>query len=131
MSTFCALKETQRAEEYVAWRFPHKKITRVANGLAGQGAIRTPARHIYRADLKATLVIRDTTLQVSEGHTGSAKSAAADCQTCLRRNETNLVWALLRRKIRIQGSPYAIACLWPLLSVAAGAGNGFVIRSPK
>jgi putative sterol carrier protein len=47
-------------------------------------------------------------LQVSEGHNGQADlRLTADSQTWLRflRKEANLVWALLRRKIRIQGSP--------------------------
>jgi putative sterol carrier protein len=47
-------------------------------------------------------------LQVSEGHNGQANlRLTADSETWLRflRKEANLVWALLRRKIRIQGSP--------------------------
>src|SRR6516164_7889184 len=59
-------------------------------------------------ELKATVVIRNQTLEVSEGHTGVADlRLKADSQTWLRflRKETNLVWALVRRKIRIHGSP--------------------------
>jgi ferredoxin len=117
------------AEEYVGRRFPHKKTKRVSNGLAGQGSIRTFLRGLPfvfqrgrsegldatyhftftgQEELKATVVIRDKTLQVSEGHTGLANlSVTADSKTWLRflRKEANLVWALLRRKIRIQGSP--------------------------
>jgi SCP-2 sterol transfer family len=117
------------SEEYVARRFPHKKTKRVANGLAGQGSIRNFLRGLPfvfqrgrseglnatyhftftgREELKATVVIRDKALQVSEGHTGAADlRMTADSQTWLRflRKEANLVWALLRRKIRIQGSP--------------------------
>jgi len=58
--------------------------------------------------VKATVTIRDEKLQVSEGHNGQADlQLTADTDTWLRflRKETNLVWALLRRKIRIQGSP--------------------------
>jgi len=47
-------------------------------------------------------------LQVSEGHVGQPDlKLTADSQTWLRflRKEANLVWALLRRKIRIHGSP--------------------------
>jgi NAD-dependent dihydropyrimidine dehydrogenase PreA subunit len=115
-------------EEYVARRFPHKKTRRVANGLAGQGTIRgflqglpfvfqrgrsarlNATYHFTftgQEELKATVVIRDETLQVSEGHTGAADlRLTADSQTWLRflRKEANLVWAVLRRKIRIQGS---------------------------
>jgi NAD-dependent dihydropyrimidine dehydrogenase PreA subunit len=117
------------AEDYVARRFPHKKTKRVSNGLAGQGTIRGFLRGlrfvfqrgkseglnaIYhftftgQEEVKATVVIRDKTLQVSEGHTGAADlRLTADSQTWLRflRKEANLAWALLRRKIRIHGSP--------------------------
>jgi NAD-dependent dihydropyrimidine dehydrogenase PreA subunit len=116
-------------EEYVARRFPHKKTRRVANGVAGQATIRgflqglpfvfqrgrsarlNATYHFTftgQEELKATVVIRDETLQVSEGHTGAADlRLTADSQTWLRflRKEANLVWALLRRKIRIHGSP--------------------------
>jgi NAD-dependent dihydropyrimidine dehydrogenase PreA subunit len=117
------------AEEYVARRFPHKKTKRVSNGLAGQGSIRGFLRGLPlvfqrgRSEgvdatyhftftgserLKATVVIRDQTLQVMEGHAGTADlRVTADSQTWLRflRKEANLVWALVRRKIRIQGPP--------------------------
>ena len=59
-------------------------------------------------ELKATVVIQNKTLQVSEGHTGTPNlRLIADSQTWLRflRKEANLVWALLRRKIRVKGSP--------------------------
>jgi putative sterol carrier protein len=59
-------------------------------------------------EVKATVTIHDQKLQVSEGHTGGADlRITADSQTWLRflRKEANLVWALLRRKIRIHGSP--------------------------
>jgi NAD-dependent dihydropyrimidine dehydrogenase PreA subunit len=117
------------AEEYVPRRFPRKKMKRVANGLAGQGSVRAFLRGLPVAfqrgrsegldatyhftftgqeELKATVVIRNKTLQVSEGHMGAANlQMTADSQTWLRflRKEVNLVWALLRRKIRIHGSP--------------------------
>jgi hypothetical protein len=117
------------AEDYVARRFPHKKTKRVSNGLAGQGTIRAFLRGLNfvfqkgqskglnavyhftftgHDEVKATVTIRDEKLQVSEGHNGQADlRLTADSQTWLRflRKEANLVWALLRRKIRIQGSP--------------------------
>jgi alkyl sulfatase BDS1-like metallo-beta-lactamase superfamily hydrolase len=117
------------AEDYVARRFPHKTPKRVANGLAGQGTIQAFLRGLNLAfqrgksdgldatyhftftgseDVKATVVIRDHTLQVSEGHAGAADfRMIADSETWLRflRKETSLVWALLRRKIRVHGSP--------------------------
>jgi ferredoxin len=117
------------AADYVSRRFPHKKTKRVANGLAGQGSIRAFLRGLRfvfqrgkseglnatyhftftgRDEVKATVVIRDKTLQVLEGHAGSADfRLTADSDTWLRflRKEANLMWALLRRKIRISGSP--------------------------
>src|SRR5437899_4175668 len=117
------------AEEFVARRFPHKKIKRVSNGLAGQGTIRAFLRGLNfvfqkgqskglnavyhftftgHEEVKATVTIRDEKLQVSAGHNGQADlRLTADSQTWLRflRKEANLVWALLRRKIRISGSP--------------------------
>jgi putative sterol carrier protein len=59
-------------------------------------------------EVKATVTIRDEKLQVSEGHNGQPDlRLTADTETWLRilRKEANLVWALVRRKIRIQGSP--------------------------
>ena len=117
------------AEEYVARHFPHKKTKRVANGLAGQGSIRSFLRGLPlvfqreqseglqatyhftftgQEELKATVVICNKTLQVSEGHTGTpGLRITADSETWLLflRKEANPVWMLLRRKIRIQGSP--------------------------
>jgi ferredoxin len=117
------------AEEYVARRFPHKTTKRVSNGLAGQGTIRSFLRGLTfvfqkgkskgvnavyhftftgKEEVKATVTIRNEALLVSEGHVGQPDlKLRADSQTWLRflRKEANLVWALLRRKIRIQGSP--------------------------
>lgn len=117
------------SEEYVARRFPQKKTKRVSNGLAGQASIRSFLRglplvfqrgkseglnatyHLTftgQEELKATVVTRHSKLQVAEGHTGTPDlQLTADSQTWLRflRKEANLVWALLRRKIRLRGSP--------------------------
>ena len=117
------------AEDYVARRFPHKKTKRVHNGLAGQGTIRAFLRGLNFAfqrgkseglnatyhftftgeeKVKATVVIHDKKLEVSDEHTGTPDfRLTADSQTWLGflRRETNLVWALLTRKIRIHGSP--------------------------
>jgi epoxyqueuosine reductase QueG len=117
------------AEEYVGRRFPHKETKRVSNGLAGQGTIRSFLRGLSfvfqrgkskgvnavyhftftgEEETKATVTIRDQKLLVSEGHVGQPDlKLTADSQTWLRflSKEANLVWALLRRKIRIQGSP--------------------------
>jgi ferredoxin len=117
------------AEDYVARRFPHKQTKRVANGLAGEGSIRSFLRGLEyvfqrgrseglnatfhftftgQEDVKATVVIREKTVRVDEGHVGKPDlGLIADSRTWLRylRKEANLVWALLTRKIRIQGSP--------------------------
>jgi Fe-S-cluster-containing hydrogenase component 2 len=117
------------AEKYVGWRFPHKKTKRVANGLSVQSSVRAFLRGLPLAfqrgrseglnatyhftftgkeELKATVVIRNKTLQVEEGHKGAADlRVTADSETWFRflRKEANIAWALLRRKIRIKGSP--------------------------
>ena len=117
------------AEDYVQRRFPHKTTRRVRNGLAGQGTIRAFLRGLTfvfqrgksegldatyhftftgQEQVKATVVIRDRKLTVSDGHIGAADfRLTSDTQTWLRflRKEANLAWALLSRKIRIHGSP--------------------------
>src|SRR4030095_4109556 len=117
------------AEEYVARRFPHKQIKRVGNGLNRLKSIQSflngmqltfqPGRskgldatyHFTFTGAEqrhATVKIRDQKMEVTEGHNGRADIAVrADSQTWLGflAKERNLVWALLRRKIRIKGSP--------------------------
>ena len=117
------------AEDYVRRRFPHKTTKGVRNGLAGQGTIRAFLRGLNfvfqrgkseglnatyhftftgREEVKATVVIRDRKLTVSDGHLGIPNfGLTADSKTWLRflRKEANLAWALLTRKIRIHGSP--------------------------
>jgi NAD-dependent dihydropyrimidine dehydrogenase PreA subunit len=117
------------AEGFVARHFPHKKTKQVSNGLAGQGTIRGFLRGlnfvfqrskseglsaIYhftftgKEEVKATVVIRDKKVEVSDGHNGMPNfQLTADSNTWLRflRKEANLVWALVTRKIRIHGSP--------------------------
>jgi ferredoxin len=117
------------AEDYVQRRFPHKKTKGVRNGLAGQGTIRAFLRGLNfvfqrgksegldatyhftftgQEEVKATVVIRDRKLTVSDGHVGTPDfRLTSDSQTWLRflRKEANIVWALLGRKIRIHGSP--------------------------
>ncbi len=59
-------------------------------------------------DRKATIVIRNQRINVEEGHIGEPNlHATADTKTWLGflAKEKNLIWALLRRKIRLQGSP--------------------------
>jgi ferredoxin len=116
------------AEEYVARRFPHKKIKRVGNGLRprsiadfltglpqafqrGRSEGLDATYHFTFTGLearKATVVIRDKSVQVSEGHTGSAAvHVIADGRWWLGfvAKERSLLWGLLRRKIRVKGSP--------------------------
>ena len=54
------------------------------------------------------MIIRNETIDVKEGHVGVADlEVTADCRTWLGflAKERNLVWSLLRRKIRLKGSP--------------------------
>jgi hypothetical protein len=57
---------------------------------------------------QATIVIKNQTLDVKEGHIGKPSlQITADSQRWLGflAKERNLAWALLRRKIRLKGSP--------------------------
>ena len=57
---------------------------------------------------RATITIRNQKLEVMEGHVGDANLVVtADSKTWLGflAKERNLMWALLRRKIRLKGSP--------------------------
>src|SRR5262245_22560608 len=117
------------AEEYVARRFPNKHAKQVGNSLNRVGSIaaflngmpltfqRNQSKGLDATyhftftgaeERRATVTIHDQKLDVSEGHNGKADIAVtADSQTWLGflAKERNLVWALLRRKIRIKGSP--------------------------
>ena len=56
----------------------------------------------------ATVVIRDKSIRVSDGHEGTPDlRLTTDSETWLGflSKERSLLWALLRRKIRIKGSP--------------------------
>ena len=58
--------------------------------------------------LQATVVIRHQTVQVQQGHIGTADlHVRADSRTWLGflAKERSLVWALVRRTIRLKGSP--------------------------
>jgi len=117
------------AEEHVARRFPNKKAKRVGNGLNGTRSIRgflnglplvfqrgrakgLEATYHFTftgaENVEATIIIRNQTLQVNEGHRGKADlQVTADSRTWLGflAKDRNLAWALLRRKIRLKGSP--------------------------
>jgi ferredoxin len=116
------------AESYAAKRFPHKRARRVGNGLRA-GSIQAflfTLPHLFqrhRSDrlnatyhftftgeepAEATVVIREKAIRVEPGHVGTPDlRVTADSRTWLGflAKERSLVWALLRRKIRIKGSP--------------------------
>ncbi len=115
------------AEAYVARRFPYKTIKRVGNAIRPksiQGFLFGLPLLFQRQQSKgldavyhftftgsfertATVTIRNQTIQVEDGHTGAGNLAlTADSDTWLRflAKEQNLIWALLRRKIRVKGS---------------------------
>lgn len=115
-------------EAYVPRRFPHKKMKRVRSGLRTRSIPRflqglplffqkAPAEGLDATyhftftgeeSAEVTVVIRDKTLDVQQGHQGKADlRVTADSQTWLRflAGEANLAWALLRRKIRLSGPP--------------------------
>ncbi|HSB12446.1 MAG TPA: SCP2 sterol-binding domain-containing protein [Blastocatellia bacterium] len=116
------------AEQHVARRFPNKRAKRVGSGLRSVSirGFLSGLRLVFQRDkskglgatyhftftgaeqVKATVVIRDQSLVVSEGHVGEPDlHVTADSDTWLGflSKERNLAWALLRRKIRIKGSP--------------------------
>jgi len=116
------------AEDHVKRRFPHKKRKQVRGSLLpsniagflsgmshtfqrGQSAGLNAVFHFTftgKESQTATVVIRDKTIQVAEGHAGTADlRLTADSETWIGflAKERSLLWALLRRKIRIQGSP--------------------------
>ena len=116
------------AETYVARRFPHKKTKKIGNGLRTRtirafliGLRLTFQRNqsegldaIYHftftgeEERRATVTIRDKTIDVQDGHVGDPDiRIRTDSRTWLGvlAKERSLVWALIRRKIRIKGSP--------------------------
>jgi ferredoxin len=116
------------AEAHVARRFPHKKHKPVSNGLRVRsiqgflaGLPLTFQRNqsegldatyhftfIGEEECKATVVIRNKTLGVHDGHTGTGNiHVTADSRTWLGflAKEKSIVWALLSRRIRIKGPP--------------------------
>jgi Fe-S-cluster-containing hydrogenase component 2 len=114
------------AEEHVAKRFPHKTIKHVGNSLRpntievflngmphvfqpGKSAGLNATFHFTftgHEQRQATVVIQEQKISVKEGHVGQPDlHVTADAQTWigLLRKERNVVWALLRRKIRLDG----------------------------
>ncbi|MFQ5737510.1 MAG: SCP2 sterol-binding domain-containing protein [Acidobacteriota bacterium] len=116
------------AEAHVAVRFPNKRVKPVGGSLRPRSIDRflkglplvfqrnqsegLDATYHFtftgREKRKATIVIRDKALRVEEGHLGEADlQISADSRTWVSflARERSLVWAFLRRKIRLKGSP--------------------------
>ena len=114
------------AEDNVAKRFPHKTIKFVGNSLRpnsikvflngmpnvfqpGKSAELNATFHFtFTGDeqRQATVVIQQQRISVKEGHVGQPDlHVTADSRTWIGflRKEKNVVWALLRRKIRLDG----------------------------
>ncbi len=120
------------AEEYVRRRYPHKTVKNVSPALRpdsittflflspkvfqrGQSKGLDAVYHFTftgKEERKATMVIRNQTLTVEDGHTGKADvHVTADSETWVGfvRKEKNLVWALVRRAIKVSGPPKLLA----------------------
>jgi ferredoxin len=116
------------AEAYVARRFANKKTKRIGNGLRSrsirgflfglplvfqrdQSAGLDATFHFTftgQESRQATVVIRDKTLQVTDGHVGNpGLRVTADSQWWLGflAKERSLLWGLLTRKLRLRGNP--------------------------
>lgn len=116
------------AEDYVARRFPNKEAKHVGNSLrprsvdgflTGLPLVFQPGKSVGlnatyhfsftgQESRKATIVIEDKRVTVKAGHVENADlKVTADTATWLGflAKEKNLVWALLRLKIRLKGSP--------------------------
>ncbi len=116
------------AEAHVSKRFPHKEIKLVGNGLrprsvqnflealplvfqrASSAALNACYHFTFigEEDLKATVVIKNRSLEVMDGHVDTSDlHVTADARTWLDflAKEKSLPMALISRKIRIKGSP--------------------------
>jgi Fe-S-cluster-containing hydrogenase component 2 len=123
--TIYVLKNSD-AEEHVAKRFPHKRRKYVGNTLRpstiegflngtslvfqpGKSASVNATYHFtFTGDeeRKATIVIRNQKLTIQDGHVGQPDlHVTADSKTWIGflKKERNIVWALVRRKIRLKG----------------------------
>lgn len=123
--TIFVLKNSD-AEDHVAKRFPHKRVKHVGNSLRpgtisgflnGIPHVFQPGKSVglnatfhftFTGDdqQQATIVIHDKKIAVKDGHVGQPDlHVTADSKTWLGfvNKEKNVVWALLRQKIRLQG----------------------------
>ena len=116
------------AEEYVTRRLPHKAVKRVGNGLRPSsiagflGALPIAfQRHRARGlaatyhftftgeeERTATVVIRDETIHVQDGHEGTPDiriTAESRSWIAYLAKERHIAWLLLSRRLRIKGPP--------------------------
>jgi ferredoxin len=116
------------AEAHVPRRFPHKSVKRVGNGLRANSAwsfleslpllfqkeqsegLNATYHFTFTGaeDAKGTVSIQEKTLEVKEGLVGTPNlRVKADSETWVKflAKERNMVWAMVRGKIRIKGSP--------------------------
>lgn len=116
------------AEEHTRKRFSEKTVKPVGNGLRansvgnflqslpllfqpGQAEGLNATYHFTftgAEDVKGSVVIREKTLEVQKGHVGRPDlRVEADSETWVRflAKETHILWAMVRRKVRIKGSP--------------------------
>jgi ferredoxin len=116
------------AESHVPRHFPQKTIKRVGNGLRpdsirtfleslplffqqGQSEGLDATYHFTftgAEDAKSTVIIRDKNVEVKDGHVGTPNlRVEADSQTWVSFlvKETNIFGAMLRRKVKVKGSP--------------------------
>ncbi len=116
------------AEAYVTRRFPHKRPRRVGGGRRPKSirSFLSVLPHVFQRHAsegldatyhftftgeepaEATVVIRDGAIRVEPGHAGTPDlRITADSRTWLGflAKERSLVWALIRRKIRLKGPP--------------------------
>jgi NAD-dependent dihydropyrimidine dehydrogenase PreA subunit len=123
--TIYVLKNSD-AEGHVAKRFPNKRIKHVGNSLrpstvkgflegirhafqSGRSAGLAARYHFSftgKESAEATVDIRDGKIAVEGGHTGVADlHVTADAETWIGfvRQEKNIVWAMVRRKVRLSG----------------------------
>lgn len=127
------------AEVHVTKRFPHKRVKRVNNGLRvtsiegflsglplvfkkNQAEGLNLVYHFTFTGAeprKATVIIQNGSVQVQAEHVGKAACRLlADSTTWLKflRKEQNLLWAFVRGKIRLQGSPRLLLTFGRLFS---------------
>jgi ferredoxin len=114
------------AERHVKKRFPHKVIRRVRNGLrvrsvkalagalprvfqpGAAGDLAATFNFVFRGreDLELCVVIREGTIQVSQGLAAEAElTVDADSETWIGflAKERSILWALATRRVRVKG----------------------------